>query len=329
MLKTFSLNSVRAAGCALLLVAIPAGARAADDVTLQLDWVPAGISAGWYWGLKNGCFTRENINLTITRGYGAGDAVTKIAAGASAFGITDMGVIIASRAKTGAPVKAIMPVVQESPYGILVLDDSPIKTMKDLEGHSIASAPSDATMQFLPYGMQLFGGDMAKVTKVPSEASTLTGLLLQGRVDAMTSYRTSVPPIAEAAAKVGKKLRFIGFGQELNIYNATVFTSDAILSTKADLVKRFRDGAACAYTGAFKDAEGSVDAMLTEVSGVQKASQMNMVPNSFRVASESPTFKKNGFAFDPARVAHMVELVQKAQDLPGKLNPDDFVAYIK
>src|SRR5579862_9126483 len=85
-MKALGVSGVVAAlVCAASLYAAPA--RAADSVTLQLDWVPSGIAAGWYYGVTQKCFSNQNIDVTIKRGYGAGDAITKVATGVSEFGV--------------------------------------------------------------------------------------------------------------------------------------------------------------------------------------------------------------------------------------------------
>lgn len=161
------------------LLALCAGrAQAGDVVTIQLDWVPGGIYAAWYYGLANHCFIDRGIDLKIARGYGAGDAITKVATGTSEFGITDLGAMIASRAKSGAAVKGIMPIVSDSPFAVVVMETSPVHSLKDLEGKRVAAGAGDAGMQFLPIGMSLAGADFSKIEQINAEPATLAGLLI-------------------------------------------------------------------------------------------------------------------------------------------------------
>lgn len=307
-------------------VALSAGqAAAADKVTFQLDWTPGGISAAWYLGLQQGCFTGQGIDLTIVRGYGAADAVTKIASGVAEFGVTDLSVIIASVGNTGAPVKAIMPVVMQSPAGLAVLDASPIKTVKDLEGHSIASSNGNAAMQLLPLGMKQAGADIGKVKIVTADASTLNGLLLQGKADALASYVTSTVGLQSVAAKVGKKVRSIGYGDILDIYNASVFTSDKVLKEKPGLAARFVKAAQCTYDLARKDPVASIDAMVAQVQGMQKDSQTDIVPFAYEFAFNNKIFAKNGYSWDMARVSHNIDVVAESQSLKSKPTAADIV----
>src|SRR6266852_4804877 len=97
-------------GCILVvltLAALPAQARAADDVHFILDWIPTGEHAAYYAGKARGLFEKEGINVRISRGYGSGDTVTKIATGAGDFGIADVSAVITARQRAGTPVKTI------------------------------------------------------------------------------------------------------------------------------------------------------------------------------------------------------------------------------
>ncbi|WP_160008860.1 ABC transporter substrate-binding protein [Rhizobium sp. 18055] len=322
---------VKSGIAAALLVSVAAAgssaAAAADKVTFQLDWTPGGISAAWYLGLEKGCFSDEGIDLTINRGYGAADAVTKIGTGVADFGITDLSTIIASIGNSNVPVIAIMPVVSDSPAGIAVMDSSPIRTLKDLEGHSIASSNGNAAMQTLPLGMELAGADISKVKIITSDPSTLNGLLLQGQADSLASYVTSVVGIQAVASKAGKKVRSISYGEELGIYNASVFTSTKLLADKPDLVARFVAASKCTYDLALANPDGAIDAMVARVEGMQKSSQVEIVPFSFGFAFNSATFKKNGYAWDMARVQHNIDVVTRMQPLAQKPTAEK-VAYV-
>lgn len=306
-----------ALAAAAVVVGLSGSAHAADDVELQLDWTPGGISSAWYLGIKDGCFTNEGINLTVVRGYGASDAVTKVATGVAKFSITDLGTIISAIAVTKAPVKAIMPVVSQSPMGIAVLDESPIKTLKDLEGHSIGSSVGNAAMTFLPVGMEIVGGDLSKVKIETADGSALNGLLLGGQIDALASYVTSTVMLQSIAEQAGKKVRSIGYGDALDIYNASLFTSDQMIKDNPELVARFVKAAQCTYDAARANPDGAIDAMVAGVEGMQKETQVNSVPFAMKFAFENPTFEKNGYNWDLARVAHNVEIVAKVTpDMP-------------
>ena len=316
---------IKGFGAAAVTLFSAGSAMAGDPVAFQLDWTPGGISAAYYLGVEKGCFTDQNIDVTISRGYGAADAVTKVATEVADFSVTDLGTIIGTVAETGAPVKAIMPVVSVSPMAIAVRADSPITDLKGLEGHSIASSVGNAAMQYLPLGMQLSDADPAKVEQITAEGSALTGLLLQGKVDALASYVTSIKGMEAAAKEAGTELRGITYGDKLDIYNASIFTSDKMIAEKPDLVARFAKAVQCTYDAARANPEAAVDAITAGVEGMQRETQVEAVPFALSFAFDNPVFAANGYAFDLARVQHNIDVVNQVSPLSKALKAEDVV----
>lgn len=311
-----------------MTLALQAGtALGADNVAFQLDWTPGGISAAYYLGVEKGCFTDQDINITISRGYGAADAVTKVATGVADFSVTDLGVIIGAIASEAAPVKAIVPIVSMSPMAVAVLEDSPIKTLNDLEGKKIGSSVGNAALEYVPYGMELAGADYAKVEEVLVDGSALNGLLLGRQIDALASYITSTVQLNTLAQQNGLSVRPIFYGDKLDIYNASVFTSDTLIASNPDLVARFAKGVQCSYEAAVADPDGAVDAITAGVEGMLRETQVDAVPFAlnFSFGAENPVFAANGFAWDMDRVAHNIEVVGKVHHTTYDLTAEDVV----
>ena len=80
------LKTIAAGVCALLLAAAPAQAQtpapgtAPNRALLQLDWIPTGEHAAYFAGAARGFWREQGIELSLTRGYGSGDTVNKVAA---------------------------------------------------------------------------------------------------------------------------------------------------------------------------------------------------------------------------------------------------------
>ena len=53
----------------------------------------------YYGGWQKGIFAEEGIDVTITRGYGSGDTVTKLAGGGFDFGVADISAVMTARAR--------------------------------------------------------------------------------------------------------------------------------------------------------------------------------------------------------------------------------------
>src|SRR5689334_9154499 len=93
-------------------------ALAADKVRFQTDWLPSGEHAMYYGGWQKGIFAEEGIDITITRGYGSGDTVTKLAGGAFEFGVADVAAVLAAKARQNIPVKSIAVLYNQSPHSL-------------------------------------------------------------------------------------------------------------------------------------------------------------------------------------------------------------------
>ena len=117
--------TVSARICALAALFVGAsGAAAQDKVRFQTDWIPSGEHAMYYGGWAKGIFAAEGIDITVTRGYGSGDTVTKLAAGAFDFGVADIAAVMTARARQNVPVKTIAVLYNESPHSMFVLKSS-------------------------------------------------------------------------------------------------------------------------------------------------------------------------------------------------------------
>jgi NitT/TauT family transport system substrate-binding protein len=117
----------------LLLVNAYPSAYAADKVSFQTDWIPSGEHAMYYGAWQKGIFAEEGIEITITRGYGSGDTVSKLAGGAFDFGVADVAAVMTARARQNIPVKVIATLYTHSPHSLFVLKSSGI-TSKGVGG---------------------------------------------------------------------------------------------------------------------------------------------------------------------------------------------------
>lgn len=177
-------RAIAALGLSISFFAAPASAQ---DVKLLLDWVPTGDYAAYYAALDRGFYKEAGLNVTIERGFGSSDTVTKIATGVAPFGVADIAAVMTGRVRSQTPVKAIASIFTRPPHSVFVLADSGIKTFKDLEGKSLAGAPgssvrhapasvSDASVRRVPTGtvriLEASGARMRTINSQSLSANT-------------------------------------------------------------------------------------------------------------------------------------------------------------
>lgn len=318
-LKSFLLTT------ALISASLTFGARAADNVTLILDWTPGGFAANWYYGVENGCFPDQDINLTVERGYGGADTVTKIAAGVGDFGTADLSSIMLGKLTSDAAVTAILPMYTASPISVGVLESSGIKEIADLEGKTIAAAPGDSGIKILPIAFEEAGADFSTVKVETVDFTTLTGLLIQEKVDAITTYSTSAMIIDEAAKKVGKSVDTIKFAADLGVYSNSVFTSDKMIAENPDLVKRFMAASVCAFEKARDDIPAAVAAMNKVLGGMDEALHTTIAEAAIPLVFGSENFAATGFDWNEPAVAKTLDVAVRAQGLETDAEPMSFI----
>jgi NitT/TauT family transport system substrate-binding protein len=222
-------------------------------------------------------------------------------------------------------VRAVMPLYSVSPLAVGVLGSSGIKKLSDLEGKTIAAAPGDSAVLILPVAFEKAGADFSKVKIQTVEMATLTGLLVQGKVDAITTYVMTAMLIDKAAQQAGKSVETLDFGKDLGIYSNSILTSDAVIAAQPDLVKRFREAATCAYVKTNADLPAAVEAMNRAVTGMDVALQIAIAKASLPLILGSPAYGKFGFGWDPAMVATTLAVATKAQGIKTDADPMSFV----
>jgi len=221
-----------------LLSAMPALAQ--DKVRFQTDWIPSGEHAMYYGAWSKGIYAKHGIDITITRGYGSGDTVTKVASGAADFGVADIAAVMTARARTNVPVKTIAVLYNESPHSLFVLKSSGITTFKGLEGKKIGITPGNSHRFYFPEVAKKAGTDPNKLIWTNMDGAAMAAQLIAKNIDAAPFYSIHYYYINKAAVKAGEEilpLPFVEVG--FKIYAASLITTDKMIQDKPDLVRRF------------------------------------------------------------------------------------------
>ena len=232
-------------------------AQAQDKVTFRLNWLLYGFHTPFYLGLERGYYKDEGIDLTIGEGQGSVRAVQTVGAKGDMFGLADGGSIVGGVTK-GAPVRAVMAVTNSSPYSLAVRADSGIKTLKDVEGKTIATAPGEAGLQLLPglFARNNVDIDKVKILRVEGSGKMVAvaekraeGLMAGLDNQSLTLPKEGVPLIDFAYSKYGT-----------NTVGLAIFTNTDLIKEKPDLVRRFVKATVRSFEAAIKEPEASIKA---------------------------------------------------------------------
>jgi NitT/TauT family transport system substrate-binding protein len=215
LLNHYARITITAIGASLSALVLSTSAMAQDKVHFQTDWLPSGEHAMYYGGWTKGFWADQGIDVTITRGYGSGDTVTKIATGAADFGVADFGAVLTAKAKTGVPVRTISFLYTHSPHSLFVLESSGIDNFKGLEGKNIGITPGNSHKVYFPKVAEKAGTDPTKLNWVLTDGAAMAPLLIAKQIDAAPFYSMH------------------------HYYQNKAATSQSMIDDNPDLVKRF------------------------------------------------------------------------------------------
>jgi len=240
---------------AVLLAAAPA--RAEDKVQFRLNWILYGFHTPFYLGLERGYYKDEGIELTIGEGQGSVRAVQTVGAKGDTFGLSDGGSVIAGVSK-GAPVKSVMAITNSSPYAVTARNDVGIKTLKDLEGKTIASAPGEAGLALLPALLKRNGVDADKVKILRVEGAGKMVAIAEKRVEAIESGLDNQSLTLAAQGLAITDFGYAAYG--VNTVGLTIHTNRDTVAGNPDLVRRFVKATIRSFEAAMKEPDASIKA---------------------------------------------------------------------
>lgn len=240
-MKTF-VNLSRLVAGTLAAVSLLAGAsaQAADDVTVQLDYIVRANHAMFFVGQEKGFFAQNGINLTAVRkGTGSTDALRLVANGNADFGFADLPTLMVGRARQ-IPVVALAAVNQRSPLAIISLKSkNPLTKPADLKTLNMGVHPSGSTYVFMKAFFAANNMNLAEV-KQSTVSPPYESLLILGRVDAVPGYiDAEVPELEAKTGGPGSLSILLGADYGYKVYGSGLFTSEKNIAEKPDLVQRF------------------------------------------------------------------------------------------
>lgn len=316
----------RLASVAAIGLGLTTGAMALDEVHLQTDWIPSGEHAAYYGGWSKGIYEKHGIDINITRGYGSGDTVTKLAGGAFDFGVADFGAVLAARAKTGVPVKTIGIMYTHSPHSLFVLESSGISDFKDLEGKRIGITPGNSHKLYFPKVAEKAGTDPSKIIWVNTDGATMAPLLIQGRLDAAPFYSIHHFYQNKAAEKVGEKIKVLPFEQVgFAIYAASLIASDKLIEENPDLVERFLAATYEAFEWAKENPEEACKLHTERVPEVAMDDCMGSLEATLTFVFNEHSEETGLGNYSPERLAFTWDVVKEAQGIESDFDPAEAI----
>lgn len=210
----------------------PTAALAADSVVHQLGWVKSIQFGGHFAAIDQGYFAEEGIEAAFEAGGPGTDTTAAVATGQALTSDSDVDGVIRSRIN-GIPVKAFAAIMQKTPGAIMSLAESPIRTLEDLPGKTIAMP--NGTRPQVDALLLAAGMDPADVNYVP--VGTDPGILAAGQVDGYYGWATNQGVMLQSR---GVDIA-VAYMNDLGVpgYAGVLFATDDTLDISSDLLVRW------------------------------------------------------------------------------------------
>lgn len=306
------------AGFAIMLTA---PAMAQEKATLRLNWLLYGFHTPFYLGVQKGYYKAEGIDLEIGEGQGSARAVQITAAKGDTFGLSDGASIINGITK-GAPIRAVMGIMNTTPFAIIARADSGIKSIKDFEGKTIAATTGEAGLTILPALMKTAKLDPAKINFLRVDGPTKMVAVLEKRADALLGGSENQPFILEQRGVQPVVFNYADHGT--NTMGLAIHVHNDTLKDKPKLVEGFIRATRKAFEDAEKNPEAAIEAGLKVKPDMDKAMALKQLKAGLQlVRSKSAPTAPIGFM--PAADWQMtLDLMKDYQELKTDLQASAF-----
>jgi ABC-type nitrate/sulfonate/bicarbonate transport system substrate-binding protein len=240
-------RSLALSGLAGLTGARPAAAAASNAVSMQAAWINDAEFMGYFVGLQNGIYKANNVDFTYLSGGPDVIPESALLAGRAGIALTTPHTTTRAIASQGAKFKIIGAQYQKSPVGVVSLASRPIKTVKELEGKTVAAPPVNLA-GFLGM-LKINGISRTSVRIVPYHFDPTP--LLKGEIDASIDFVTDVPYTIGLSGQ--QATYFLLYDNGVTLCDDTVVVDEAFLAANRPLLVRWLKASRAGWTENFKD----------------------------------------------------------------------------
>jgi ABC-type nitrate/sulfonate/bicarbonate transport system substrate-binding protein len=298
-------------------------AQTKKDVKFTLPWVAEGSNLIAFVAKGTDLWAKHGLNVDIARGFGSVAAAQAIGAGQFDFGLSAAPAGIMQAAK-GLPVMMLLCTGYDATMGIGVLNDSPIKTPKDLEGRQMASTTASGEYPFLPAFAEKAGFDLKKVNRAQVDNKVRDRLLAERKVDAISGFAMSAMPGYVSTGVAAHFMLFSDYGMPL--YHNSLMTQQARFAAEPELCAAVADGLAHAVKAVLLDPGEAMKVFLKQVPEMALASNgketLRVGTGIYGYAAAREPMKLNGIGYyEPKDVEFMIDLNMKYVAREGEKRP--------
>ena len=318
------MSKLRAAIFGAFFALVPTHSFAQEKVSLAVDWILNGTHAGYFIAQEKGFYKEKGLDVSISRGFGSGDTIKRVATGSVDFGIADTGAVVAARSNDDIPIRIVAMVYDKATLGLIYLKQSGITKPKDLEGRTIARSASGASVNMFPGFLAANDVKREKIKEIVVDAATYLPLLMSGQAEAVTEQAINIGKFHREAEKQGKEavsMLYSDYG--LATYGNAVITRDKRVLDNSDLVRRFTEASLRGLAYSLEHPEEAVDLLRRNNPEIDRNGALDELL-AFKKIQDTDDVKTHGFGYiDEQRLTQTRDIVTNALSLKRTVKIED------
>jgi NitT/TauT family transport system substrate-binding protein len=215
-------------------LAAPHIARAADKLSVKLDFLPWGFHAGMHLPNVNGWFKDAGLEVDVQDGRGSSNTLQLVNAGQFDVGQIQSG-LLTQAAGNGARLKTFAGFVRATDLAVIVPKESGLNKVEDFRGKTIVCFAASPWAPYFDLWLKSGGLSRETMTLMLVDPSALFGTYTAGRADGLMSIVSSALPVA-MKARPSRALMASDGGINLSSYG--LVATDTVLQSKRDALQR-------------------------------------------------------------------------------------------
>ena len=230
------------------------------DISLALDWYPNSNHAGIYYGIDNGYFEENNINVDVYTPSDPASILQTVASGRDEFGISYQPDLLLARSE-GIPVVAVHSIVKTPLNSIMTLGDSGIDNPSKLKNKTIGYPGIPLNIGILSSILEEQSLTIDDVELV-DVGFDLVPALLSERVDAVIgAFWSHESILIELEGREVNILKFEEWGIP-KYHELVLVTSEEYLKNNEEIVEKFVDAFSRGYKKSIENNDESMEALI-------------------------------------------------------------------
>lgn len=228
-------------------------------VVMQFDWLFNAQFAGFYQAIEQGFFENAGLSVELRGQATTPDTIAMtLSEPKISFGSAESNVLMADAA-TGADLKIIGAMFQDSPMGWMFVDDGTIQEFTDLATKRVGThADGSRVIRLL---LEEAGADTANMETY--DCGYDPAIVIEGEADAMQCYY--IDEFVRLEQLVGDKAGiFLAKDHGYRAYSQVMFTAAETVESHPAVVAVFLEAVKRGWQHAFDHPEETVDLILAE-----------------------------------------------------------------